>query len=285
MAVAPTTSPAPSETPIPSPIRPVTVVTGGSDGIGLAIAHRFAALGHDLLLVARGTERLQAAAAALRSRHGRRVDVLALDLTEASAPGAIEAALARDGGYARIIVNSAGIGLSGAFSTRPIEAIEALIALNITALTRIMRHFAPQMQARGSGGFLNLASLGGYVPGPYQATYYASKAYVIALSEAVAAETRSKNLRVTVVSPGPVVTDFHARMQAEQSLYRRLLPAPGPDYVAWWAVTGFRLGLRVVVPGFLSLAAFAALRLLPHRLSIPIVGVLLRPRGREADNA
>ncbi len=282
MAAAP---PSTATAPTGATLRPVTVVTGGSDGIGLAIAHRFASLGHDLLLVARGQDRLEAAAAALRHSHGRGVAVLALDLTTPKAAAAIEAALAREGGYAHVIVNSAGMGLSGDFASRPAASIEALIALNIGALTGIMRHFAPQMQARGAGGFLNLASLGGYVPGPYQATYYASKAYVISLSEALAAELRPYNVRVCVVSPGPVETQFHTRMGAEQSLYRRLLPTPGPDYVAWWAVRGFTLGLITVVPGFLSLVAFVALRLLPHRLSIPVVSVLLRPRGREAGNA
>ncbi len=274
-----------SAAPVEQTRRPITVVTGGSEGIGFAIAKRFAAKGHDLLLVARTAEKLEIAAANLRQLYGRRVSILALDLTEPTAPAALAATLARDGGFAHIIVNSAGSGLSGAFARQPAEALETLVALNVTAITRNMRHFAPEMIARGNGGFLNLASLGGYVPGPYQAAYYASKSYVVSLSEALAAELSPHGIRVTVVSPGPVKTRFHAKMRAENSLYRWLLPAPGPDYVAWWAVHGFGFGLRTVVPGFLSLAAFAALRLLPHRIVVPIVGVLLRPRGREADDA
>ncbi len=268
----------------PAPTRPVTVVTGGSDGIGLAIAHRFAVKGHELLLVARGAERLAAAATAIAARHGGPVHVLALDLMRADAPARIEAELVKIGGHAEVIVNNAGIGLSGAFTELPPAAIDGLLALNVAAPTRLMRHFAPPMQQRGTGGFLNVASLGGYIPGPYQAAYYASKAYLISLSEAMSSEMRASGVRVTVVAPGPVRTAFHARMGADQSLYR-LLPAPGPDYVAWHAVAGFDLGLRLVVPGFLSMFLFVALRLLPHRLGIPVVSVLLKPRGRENHDA
>lgn len=268
-----------------APRRPVTVVTGGSEGIGLAIAHRFAELRHDLLLVARRPEPLAAAAAAVASRHGVRVRTLALDLTGTGAPAAIEAALAEDGAVAHIIVNNAGVGLCDRFDALPLPAIESLIALNISALTRIMRHFAPGLRGRRGAGFLNVASLGGYTPGPYQAVYYASKSYVIALSEAVADELAAGGVRVCVVAPGPVETLFHARMGAEASLYRRLFPAARADAVAWWAVRGYSLGVRLILPGLLSTFAFAALRIMPHRLVVPLVGFLLKPRGREARNA
>lgn len=268
-------------------LRPFTVVTGGSDGIGLAIAQRLAAKGHHLLLVARTEQPLRAAADALRNQGDGQVQVLtlALDVTAPDAPQRIEAALADAGAYADLLVNNAGMGLSGTFADQPAADLEALLALNITALTRLTRHFAPAMRARRRGGFLNVASLAGYVPGPYQAAYYASKAYAVSLSESLAAELRPDGVRVTVLAPGPVATRFHAKMNAEHSLYRRLLPAPSPAYVAWWAVTGYTLGLRLVVPGVLSLISFVALRFMPHRLVIPVVGTLLKPRLREGSNA
>ncbi len=122
-----------------------------------------------------------------------------------------------------MLVNNAGIGLSGRFDDHSHEEIEALLALNVTALTRLMRHVLPQMRARGRGGVLNIASLGGYVPGPHQAVYYASKAYVISLSEAVASELAGTGVRVAVVAPGPVATGFHAAMGAENARYRAWL--------------------------------------------------------------
>ena len=141
-----------------------------------------------------------------------------------------------------------------------------------------MRHFLPGMRARRSGGIINIASLGGYVPGPYQAVYYASKAYVISLSEAVAAEAAGDGVRVLVVSPGPVATQFHARMGAERSLYRRLVPAATPASVARWALLAYALHLRSVAPGVVNTVLVPALRILPHRIVVPVVSWLLRPR-------
>ncbi len=270
-------------------LEPVTVVTGGSDGIGKALAKRFAISGHRVLFVARDAGRLEDAAeeirAAVVSQYGARqgvalprIDVLAQDVCAPGAAEAIERHLSAAGGYADILVNSAGIGLSGKFGGQAPADMEALLALNVMALTRLMRHFLPGMRARGRGGVINIASLGGFVPGPYQAVYYASKAYVISLSEAVAHEVSGDGVRVTVVSPGPVATGFHARMGAERSIYRTLVPELRADTVAFWAFWAFRLRLRSVVPGVVNTVLFACLRILPHRLVIPIVAWLLRPR-------
>ncbi len=264
--------------------EPVTVVTGGSAGIGKAIAMRFAWAGQRVLLVARDARRLEVAAAEMRAAifaHrgvASRVDVLALDVCGSGAAAAIERHLTEAGGYADILVNSAGTGLSGDFSGQAAGDIEALLALNVTALTLMMRHFLPGMRARRRGGIINIASLGGFVPGPYQAAYYASKAYVISLSEAVASEVSGDAVRVLVVSPGPVATTFHARMGAERSFYRFLVPELRPDTVARWAYWAFRLRRRSVVPGVIDTVLFACLRILPHRLVIPVVAWLLRPR-------
>jgi len=116
------------------------------------------------------------------------------------------------------------------------------------------------------------------VPGPYQAAYYASKAYLISLSEALAAEVRADGIRVTVVAPGPVRTAFHARMNAESAFYRRYLPSASPERVARWAMLGFDLGVRVVVPGVFNLLGAGAFRLLPHALLVPVMALLLHPR-------
>jgi short-subunit dehydrogenase len=175
-------------------------------------------------------------------------------------------------------VNAAGTGQSGDFSEADPQVLDLLMTLNMAVPSRLMRHVLPGMRARGSGGILNIASLGGYAPGPYQAAYYASKAYLISLSEAVAAEVRQDRVRVTVVAPGPVDTDFHAKMSAERAIYRRFLPSSSPESVARWAVRGFELGLKVVVPGAFNLLSAVALRLLPHVLLVPFMAWLLDPR-------
>jgi short-subunit dehydrogenase len=262
-------------------LKPFTIITGGSEGIGAALARRYAAQRHDLLLIARSEEKLAAIAAELRKDFGGNVHIRALDITSPGAPTEIDAALARAGGYAHILVNKAGIGLSGAFVKHTREEIERLLDLNVKALTVLTRHVLPGMRQRRAGGVINLASLGGYAPGPWQAAYYASKAYVLSFSEAVAAEVAADGVRVCAVAPGPVNTAFHERMGAETALYRRLVPPLAPATVAWWADRGFTLGARVIVPGLINMLMSLALRLVPHRILVPIVGWLLRPGTRE----
>jgi uncharacterized protein len=262
-------------------ITPITIVTGGSEGIGQAIARRFAAQKHSLLLIARSGDRLKETATQLRKDFGADVHTLTLDITSPDAPAEIDAALARAGGYAHILVNNAGIGLSGPFAGHRREEVERLLDLNVKALTVLTHHVLPGMRQRQAGGVINLASLGGYAPGPWQAAYYASKAYVLSFSEAVAAEVAADGVRVCAVAPGPINTAFHERMGAETAWYRRLVPPLRPETVAWWTDRGFALGARVIVPGLINMLMSLALRLVPHRILVPIVGWLLRPGMRE----
>lgn len=257
-------------------LRPIKVVTGGSEGIGLAIAAAFVKHGDEVLLIARGAEALDRAARELDA--AGRVHVLSLDVTVRNAADQIDATLADIGGYCDVLVNAAGIGIAGSFADSDADKLDTLVSLNVAALARLTRHVLPGMIGRGRGGIINVASLGGYVPGPYQAAYYASKAFVISLTEAIAYETSGFGVRVSVVVPGPVRTRFHTRMGSETSLYRLALPAARARSVGRLAVFGFRLGVRVVPSGPISLAAMIAVRLLPHRLSMPIVAFLLKPR-------
>lgn len=254
---------------------PAVVVTGASRGIGRALAARFASDGHAVLLIARNMPELEEAASAIAREAGVRAVPLVLDVTLPDAPARIDAALATAELYADVLVNNAGMGLAGPFIEQPAEAIEQLVALNITAASRLMRHFLPSMLARARGGILNVGSLGGFVPGPHQAAYYASKAYLISLTEAVAFETRGRGVRLTVVAPGPVETGFHHAMRAEQALYRTAIPALSAEAVARSAHRGFKIGRRVIVPGLVPQAAALAVKLLPHAVTVPIVGALL----------
>ena len=128
-----------------------------------------------------------------------------------------------------------------------------LLDLNVRALTALTRHFLPGMRVRGRGGILNLASLGGYAPGPYQAAYYASKAYVISFSEAIAAETAGEGVRVCALAPGPVQHALSSRAWAASSASIAILcPPPAGGGGARPAIVGFALGLRVIVPGLIS---------------------------------
>lgn len=258
----------------------MVVITGASEGIGAAFARRYAAVGRDLLLVARRPEPLARLADELRAAHQVHVATLTQDVAAPGAPAAIDAALAAAGGYCDLLVNNAGIGVSGAFQDLPVADVEQLLAVNTVAPTRLMSHVLQGMRARRRGGIINLASLGGYAPGPYQAPYYASRAYILSLSEAVAHEMAPHGVRITAVAPGPVRTGFHAKMGSDRHNYRYLLPAISPETVVRWAVMAHKLGARVVVPGFINNVLALFLRLMPHRLSVPIQGWLFYPRNR-----
>jgi short-subunit dehydrogenase len=262
------------------PARRMVVITGASEGIGAAFARRYAAKGRDLLLIARRADPLIRLADELRAAHPIHIATLSQDVSSPDAPAAIDAALTAAGGYCDLLVNNAGIGVSGEFPDLGCADVEQLLAVNTVAPTRLMRHVLPGMQARGHGGVINLASLGGFAPGPYQAPYYASRAYILSLSEAVAAEMARHGVRITAVAPGPVSTGFHAKIGADHDIYRYAVPAISADTVARWAVIAHNLGARVVVPGFMNNVFALFLRFVPHRLSVPIQGWLFYPRNR-----
>jgi short-subunit dehydrogenase len=259
-------------------LTPATVITGASRGIGLELARRFAAKGDAVVMIARDPGPLNEAAAAIRGDGAQRVALpLALDITDPNAFAQVQTTLQGNGLYLDVLINNAGTGLGGAFETHTAAEIDKLVALNVAALTRFTRLALPDMRARGRGGILNVASLGGFVPGPYQATYYASKAYVISLTEAVAAECSGSGVRVAVLAPGPVETSFHANMSAEDAPYRTLLPAATASKVAASARRDFFLGRRLIIPGLLNFMFAWVLRVTPHPISIPLMAWLLQP--------
>lgn len=259
-------------------LQPMVVVTGGSRGIGLAIARRFARAGYPVTVVARGAAVLDDAAAAIARKYDVKALALALDVADRDAAQRIDAALATEGFYLDVLVNCAGTGLAGPFVSHPEAAIDTLIDTNTSALTRITRHALPQMLARGRGGILNVASLGGLVPGPNQAAYYASKAYVVSLTRAIATENAGRGVRIMALAPGPVDTGFHQAMGAELSFYRQLLLALSADQTARAAYRAYVLGWRLFVPGLTGKLLQVALWIIPHALLLPLTGWLLRRR-------
>lgn len=265
---------------------PVTIVSGASRGIGLALARRFAEAGDSVLLIARNSGPLEKAARSINTEFPAKAFCLALDVTDERAPAAIAAHLEAHALYADCLVNSAGVGLSGAFAEQEPAEIDHLLSLNMAALTRLTRFFLPGMLARGGGGILNMASLGGYAPGPYQAVYYASKAYVVSFTEAIAAEVAGRGVRIAVVAPGPVETSFHAAMGSDSALYRRIVPGSSAERVARIAYRSFKLGRRVIVPGVFETVLAYALRVLPHPVTMPLIRLLLRTgaRAEKPDN-
>ncbi len=259
-------------------LRPVTLITGATRGIGREIARLAAADGHCLWLLARDARALEALADELGRQSANTIHVHATDLTAPQAVDALAARLTSEGYYVRYLINCAGMGLSGPFARHGRDELMRMIDLNMRALTELSHRFLPEMIARRAGGILNVASLGGFVPGPSQAAYYASKAYVISLSRALAYETRRRKVRVAVLIPGAVDTDFHEKMGAHKSYYLKLLPTASPAQVARQGYHGFMCGQRLIVPGLINPLLALFISFMPGLVTIPMMAWLLRRR-------
>lgn len=268
----------PASLPADAGLRPAALITGGNEGIGRALADEFARRGHTLLLVARNRPALETAAAELRRDFGVEVHVAGVDLAAPDALASIEAALNAAGLYPDYLVNNAGMGLGGPFAEQDAATIAQLLGVNIGALTSLTRRFLPDMLARARGGVLNIGSIGGLLPGPYQAAYYASKAYVVSFTEALAYENAGRGVRISAAVPGPVATRFHQRMGTEGAIYLRLQSMPSATQVARGIYSGFMARRTLIAPGLLTTFNAVAVRYMPHFLSVPFIGWFLKQR-------
>jgi short-subunit dehydrogenase len=252
--------------------RQTALVTGASGGIGRELAREFAAGGYDLVLVARSGDKLEELAAELRQRHGVAARVLAKDLGGPESPDEIFHELEVAGISADVLVNNAGFATYGPFAETDLAAELDEIQLNVAALTHLTKRFLPGMLARRRGGVLNVASTTGFQPGPLMAVYYATKAYVLSFSEALAEELRGTGVTVTALCPGPTATGFQARADMEGSrLFTGFLKVMDAATVARAGYEGFRAGRRIVVPGLLNKLLIQSVRVSPRSLVTRIV--------------
>jgi len=261
-------------------MRPVTLITGASSGIGAELAHVFAAHGHDLVLTARREAALEALASAIAAAGHARPVVLPADLAQRDAVARIAAALNADGLEPQYVVNNAGYGLAGAAATLGRDDQLAMIDLNMRALTELSLTFTDSL-VRHRGGILNVGSIAGFLPGPGMAVYYASKAYVLSFSEALHEELRARGVRVTTLCPGPVATGFQARAGLRPGGIGEGGPLALPARrVAEIGYEGLMRGKRVVVAGLANKLVVFFMGFVPHALLLPIVVRSMRRAGR-----
>ena len=258
----------------------MTLITGASTGIGAEFAHQFAARGHDLVVVARGADRLNELAAQLRAAHGVDVTVLAVDLSVPAAAEELWQHTNRLGLEIAVLVNNAGIGIHSDIADADPRRLEEAVELNCTTLVGTTARYLPQMRARGAGTIINVASTAAFWPLPKMAVYGATKAFVLSFTEALWAEERRHGVRVLAVCPGMTDTAFFevaggaAAEGAALSAALRLTRTPQQ------VVENTMRALSGHKPSFVDGAANAfvarlLIRVLPRRLLIAITGRLV----------
>ena len=255
----------------------VTLITGASAGIGTELARVFASNGHRVALVARRADRLKTLSGEITAAGGAAPIVISCDLEQPDAGDEISAALAAEGVEVEFVVNNAGFGLFGnAIEMDRVEQL-GIIALNIRAVTDLSLRFSDQL-IRHRGGILNVGSIAGFLPGPGMAVYYASKAYVLSFSEALRRELAPRGVRVTVLCPGPVPSEFQARAGFAPGFDSAVLNVSASD-VAQAGYRGLMANKRAVLPGLgIKIVPFL-LRLFPRGFILGAVGLFqLRKR-------
>jgi short-subunit dehydrogenase len=247
------------------PDRKTALITGASFGIGLELARIFARDNHNLVLVARTAAKLRQLASELEKAHGTRSLILAADLSEPGASGYVLDHTKRADVIVDVLVNNAGFGQYGLFAESDLEECLRQIQLNVTALTHLTRLYLPGMIERGSGRILNVASTAAFQAGPLMAVYYATKAYVLHFSEAIANELHGSGVTVTCLCPGATITEFHKRANATEL---RLLKLGSMDArsVAEDGYRALMAGKPVVISGFKNWLVAQSVRFAPRRM-------------------
>lgn len=241
------------------------LVTGASTGIGRSLCDEFAAQGINVVLLARDVSSLRQVKREIEERYSVDATVIGCDLAEEGAAANIYAQIKKQNIEITYLVNNAGFGSYGLF-TKIEESLErSMINVNITALTELCRLFVPAMIRQGQGRILNIASTAAFLPGPYMAVYFASKAYVLHLSEALSEELRGSGVTVTALCPGPTATSFAKRANATKApIFRGSLPTA--KNVAQYGYKAMMAGKPVVTHGWRNKLMIFSIRFMPRKI-------------------
>jgi uncharacterized protein len=260
-------------------IPETVLVTGASSGIGRELARRFAADGSRLLLVARGERALHALAEELRAQNKTESRVFLVDLARPESPGQVLNHVQTAGWKVDVLVNNAGFGAQGPFGEIPLDRQLQMLQVNVTTLTHLTRLLLPGMMDRRRGGVLNVASTAAFQAGPQMAVYYASKAYVLSFTEALAEELAGTGVSATALCPGPTDTNFIAAAGLRSSrLFAR--SAMTAEVVARIGHAAFRRKQVIVVPGLRNRTLAFLVRFAPRAVARRIAGYLNAAKRR-----
>lgn len=249
------------------------LVTGASGGIGYEFAKILAANKHDLVLVARNRARLEEIARELTQHHLVKVKVIDKDLSLLNSVDEIVRELQGEGIQIEVLVNNAGFGDYGPFLETGWDKEHQMIQLNITALTYLTKLFAKAMVARGSGRICNVASTAAFQPGPLMAVYFATKAYVLSFSEAIASELEGTGVTITALCPGPTETGFQQSANAAASgLFKG--PIPSAESVARYGYDAMMKGKTVAIHGWVNFLMTESVRFAPRKMVTKVVKAL-----------
>lgn len=243
--------------------RELALVTGASSGIGAELAKQLAAKGTNLVLTARRRDRLEALAAELTTKHGIQTSVIENDLNTAEGADRLVDELAAKGLTPTMLINNAGFGYYDQFVEQSRDDIEALLQVNVRALTILCRRLGQKMAERGSGSILNVSSFAALAPIPRYAVYSGAKAYVIAFSQAIRHELARRGVKVCVLCPGFTKTEFHDVSRHEKSTLMRATELT-PEQVARAGLRGLARGQFLIVPGWWYKLNSLTTRLLPR---------------------
>lgn len=253
-----------------------TLITGASSGIGEAFARRLAAQGENVLLVARSEDKLSALCSELGRASNINAQFIALDLTEDDAPAKLLAETVERGLDVELLINNAGYGSMGDFTTLELERELGMIDLNIKALVALTYLFLKPMRERERGAIINVASTAGFQPVPYMTTYAATKAFVLSFSDALWEENRAYGIKVMALCPGVTDTNFFAASEMERPPLRI---SQTPEQVVDTALSGLKRGRGHIISGWTNYLMTEAERLVPRSVVTRIAGKALRSQG------
>ena len=251
--------------------RKTALVTGASGGIGEALARTLAQHGYNLILVARTASKLEALGAELTAKNGIQTTSIANDLSAFDASEKLVKELETRGLNVDVLVNNAGFGEYGDFATGDPIKQQQMILLNVMTLTMLTRALLPKMLERKSGRIMNVASTAAFMPGPLMSVYYATKAYVLSFSEALAEELVGSGVTVTALCPGPTESDFQARADMQDSKLVKGKALMTSKEVSEEGIAALERGQRVVIPGLMNQLQAQVSRFLPRALVPGIV--------------